>query len=418
MTNGTRPDPYRLIADALASGDPDPELLAAYAEDPASLDAAERTRIERALTADPGLAAELAVLRRFDASAVSGPVDARRTPAPRRRALRRTAIGAFLTAAAAALLVVYLADDRGANPEERARPSLPSQASADAAADRAPEVARNEVARDVEPLREAPAREETAQLDVVAPKSEAPRTAQTVRAPESAADSAAPPAVDEERLILAMATPTYARPPGERVVFRPVQVFRDQPRPRMVALAPEHVTWTSVASPELFWAISRVSEGEAIELEIAAIDQPPLYRAELPLPARAGVQRFELAELGVELPADVDLTWTVTLIRSRTEAAENPTAQGWLRRVTAPAALGRALEAAPLPQRPGLYAQAGYWHEALGAALALKDRYPQSPEAARVLESLIDQIGLEAERADPELGPMLFPSHAVLQKRD
>jgi hypothetical protein len=183
----------------------------------------------------------------------------------------------------------------------------------------------------------------------------------------------------------------------------------------VVALAPEHVTWTGVASPELFWGISRVSEGEAIELEIAEIGQLPLYRTELPLPARPGVQRFELAELGVELPADVDLTWTVTLIRSRSEAAENPTAQGWLRRVAAPVSLGQKLAAAPRPERPGLYAQAGYWHEALSAAVDLKERHPQSREAARMLETLIDQIGLDAERADPELGPMLFPSSAVLQ---
>jgi hypothetical protein len=130
MTNGTRPDPYRLIADALASGSPSPELLAAYAEDPASLDAAERAQIERALATDPGLVAELEVLRRFDAGVLLGSEDG--ALAARPPVLRRRTLAVFLSAAAA-VLVVYLASERGGNLEETARPSIQRQASAEPA---------------------------------------------------------------------------------------------------------------------------------------------------------------------------------------------------------------------------------------------------------------------------------------------
>jgi hypothetical protein len=203
--------------------------------------------------------------------------------------------------------------------------------------------------------------------------------------------------VDEEAILVAMAVPRYVPPAGDREVFRPVQVFRDRSRPRLVALSPEHITTTPEPSPQLFWTISSVAEGEAIEFEIGPIGESPLHRLELPLPGRPGLQRLSLETLGITLPLDADLTWTVTLIRSRSDAAENPTGQGWLRRIERTPELGAVLETAALPERVRRCAEAGLWNEALAGAVQLEERYTDSAAAKALLDGLLRQGSVELE---------------------
>ena len=93
--------------------------------------------------------------------------------------------------------------------------------------------------------------------------------------------------------------------------------------------------------------------------------------------AAPGVQEIELATYAVELRAEVEYEWTVTLVADPAKRSADLITAGWIERVAAPAGLDAS--------DPAALAAQGLWYDA----------FARAPEALR--QAMLRDAGLAAQ---------------------
>ncbi len=417
MTSQEHEGLARLHADMVEDALPPAELLARYAEDPNGLSPEERSRVEEAMRRSPVVVDELDTLRGFDFGTLNADLKEERGA---EGAISRI-LGALRgrpqlwAAAAAVALLVWLAlprlsDGPGTSPEstpriaEQPAPPMPSEErepaplperqgpapapeepllaevpeaveGPPAAPEAAPKPAPRQVAQQPEPKTESPAEPEA--MPAMEPEPPLPETAQ-------------------DEMLLAMAMPSYRPAYGTGLPGLSSWTTRStEPDGVKITLAsPDHVVRTSSARPPLYFLLDAVPEAGTFYLTIVdADDEPIVLDRALAAPEHSGLQRIDLAMLGVSLPEDRALRWSVAL-RIDEDAPPSTFDFGWIK--VAPLGGVSALDARPIQDRIALYAEAGCFHEALDSALQTRARYPDDPRAERAVRSLLAQAGLEA----------------------
>ncbi|MEZ4334126.1 MAG: DUF928 domain-containing protein [Myxococcota bacterium] len=438
MTEGEEAALRRLMQDVEESDWPAPELLARYATDPNRLSEAEKQTVERALAASRTVGDELATLRGFD----FGALDADRHPA--RTAAGRLApagdggggegaggLAAWLNAwlarppvwvGAAALLALALwlaASDESplrsgvadSMPQlaRRNEPPAPRGSAPGTAGTELPGPdgrAADEPMKSSEPTT-AIVQAEPTRTPTPTPEStpeSTPKDASRIAARDAdagpdmptAGKRATPPEAKPE-LLLAMAMPDYhpaygvdARESGEWIVRGATSEA-----PRVTVLAPDHVARACNAQPALHWSLDRLPATGTFFLTIVdERDEPVVLDRALAQPTRAGIQRVDLAGLGIRLPAARTLRWSIAL-RADEAAAPEAFDFGWLRVDPPDASAEQALAARSDADRSAAYAELGCYSEALDAALAIRARRPDEATPHRAVERLADQAGLD-----------------------
>jgi hypothetical protein len=164
--------------------------------------------------------------------------------------------------------------------------------------------------------------------------------------------------------------------------------------PSLFTLVPNHVGRTIARQPSLFWYVEALPEPD-IEIVFTLIDDEgidPLIETRLERPARAGIQRIDLAAFDASLEAGREYEWSVALIVNREQRTQDIITAGWIDRVEAPGGL------VPTSGAPSAraYAEHGLWYDALAAATDGVKAAPGDPEARRVRDALLLQVGLGA----------------------
>jgi hypothetical protein len=412
-----------LLADVLSEGQPDAGLLVRYAEDPGSLTPDERQAVEQHLARSPLYADQLKVVRGFDSVAVAA--EARR-PEVRARAKRGAWLESLLAAirrrfevspalawapvAAVAALLLFLLyptlfQTGSLVPSERE----PSAVGGVPGPSR--QVAQRPAPEPEVPAHEAPGAAGEAPREAVRPLEAAPRAPEPVAAPAPSPlmlaerPEAKPPA--PEPIVLAMATPTYRAPGGATARLRPGIAPRGATlMPALAALPPEHVGRTRSEQPSLYWYLAALPEsGAELEFTIADQDSPdPLIRTGLPVPPRPGLQRIRLSDHGVKLPPAVEYRWAVALRVDPGRPSRDVVALGWIERAEPPASVAAELGRAGPAGIPLIYAESGFWYDALSSLSDLIDRYPENDSLQRARTELLRQAGLESTAQELERG--------------
>jgi hypothetical protein len=370
MSDATgNPGEDQLLDDLLLGDAPDPEWMVRYADDPDRLGAEERAAVEAYLASSPQARDEVAVLRRFAATASGRPL--RRAPPVRGRGLR---VAIPLAAAAAAIVAaLFLATGR----------RNPPGTEPDAQVARAPEP----------PATETPAPEPApaAAPEVRAPAPPAPQAAPAPAGsspPAPVPEGVAPAPPPDEPIYVALAEAEYVPPwdlePRERM---PGEVRGEGTAPVLTGLAPDHVAQTAAARPLLLWHASRVPDTGEWLLYVAdseAID--PLIQRPLPRPERAGVQRIEL---DVDLEPGREYQWSVAWRPDPRNPAADVLAQGWVRRIPVSDELRVQLASVPENEHAALYARAGFWYDAVAEVDLAHRRFPAEDGPRRALARLL-----------------------------
>jgi len=142
--------------------------------------------------------------------------------------------------------------------------------------------------------------------------------------------------------------------------------------------------WTSQKAPTLFWHVDELpAESTTFSLTLAGPSGTLEYA--LAPPSRSGVQRTELAELGIELAPDVVYVWYLAMIPDALERSRDRVATGYLAHVVAPE-----------DHEMGIYelARKGYWYDALAATF--EEGLP-AREASALRKQLLAQGGVEVQ---------------------
>ena len=164
--------------------------------------------------------------------------------------------------------------------------------------------------------------------------------------------------------------------------------------PTLVALTPEQTALTAMRSPTVYWYTSEVAPWP-VELTVTEPRaETPLLVRRLPTPVSAGIQRISLEELGGQLEPDRDYRWYIALVRDDGRRSRDVLAYGGVRWEMPPADLLTVVERASPGDVPAHYATAGYWYEALDAAIRLAESGPYRTGAVAARDSLLAQVGL------------------------
>jgi hypothetical protein len=145
--------------------------------------------------------------------------------------------------------------------------------------------------------------------------------------------------------------------------------------------------------PTFFWYLSADS---AVPVRFVLVDRQAtktLFEQTFAAP-KAGLMQVTLPEHLPELMSGRQYSWSITLICNPSRPAENVFAQGHIQRVSVPANLAQQLSAATSDlERSRLYAQQGFWYDALAA---MANAYKANPDNALVREeslSLLERMG-------------------------
>ena len=162
----------------------------------------------------------------------------------------------------------------------------------------------------------------------------------------------------------------------------------------LAVLAPDHAGLSSVASPKLYWFLSRpIASGfEVSVIEDGAADAV-LDRA-IPTPANAGIQVIDLETLGVRLQPDKEYRWFVSAIANPNARSGDFVASGKVIWQALPADLAASLGAAVGTTRTARYAASGYWYDAYAQLRAAREKDPASASLRDAEIDLLGQVGL------------------------
>jgi hypothetical protein len=159
-------------------------------------------------------------------------------------------------------------------------------------------------------------------------------------------------------------------------------------------LAPAETGLTSHPQPVLYWYISTATTSP---IEFTVTDSAatqPLLETRLQPPAVPGIQRIRLADHGVRLAPGVAYRWFVAVVPDAGRRSRDLLAGGAIELVELPAAARTALSSAPPGQQPAIYAEAGFWYDAVAAVSELIEGSPANATLKAHRASLMTQVGL------------------------
>ncbi len=162
-------------------------------------------------------------------------------------------------------------------------------------------------------------------------------------------------------------------------------------------LAPEHIGFSADPQPTLFWYASRAIDVPVeFTLNIPGVAEPV---AELRLrgPFAPGFHRVDTKALGVTLNPGVDYEWFIAVVFDEAQRSSDVAAGAGIRYVVADAAVSGSLNGKSSVPAAAVFAEAGYWYDALTAL-----EQPGDTEASAQRAELLRQVGLtQAAAAAP-----------------
>lgn len=345
------------------------EELLALSTSPEQLRREQRERVELHLTSCAPCRTELAVLARFDFSALEVAATA---PRPRARLLLAAAIAGLLAVPAVLLWWALSAEEtRVAHVEPELRPpAAPSEVRPPPAPAPVPTPAP------------APAPAPSA----IAKPPPAPPAPAAEKPP---APAPAPPRPLQIAALIPSEAPLYASPGGGSVRIGGASRSAGN-GPALEALAPETIGRTLRESPTLYFFLP---EATALSVEVSIVDPngvDPLFEATLPGPLAAGFHTLPLAERGVRLAPGVNYQWFVAVVVDPARRARDLVSGGSIR---------YAPEAAPQPagapeQRAHAYAAAGLWYDAFDQLSTWLAAEPNAAILHAHRAALLEQVDL------------------------
>lgn len=189
-------------------------------------------------------------------------------------------------------------------------------------------------------------------------------------------------------------SPEYKPPPrgapGGRVGGASRGTYKPAaPLPTIELLAPsDHTGLTASPAPDLYFYVS----GPVLwptQFTISAPGQPaPVIEVNIPPPSTAGVYGLRLADYRVRLEPGIVYTWSVSTILDPNTRSRDIVASATLLLGAPDPAVENAVRTATPARRAALYAQAGFWYDAVAAA----ESEPFDRHAA--LAALMNEVGL------------------------
>jgi hypothetical protein len=163
-------------------------------------------------------------------------------------------------------------------------------------------------------------------------------------------------------------------------------------------LAPDHSGLTTHEQPSLYWVISNPT---VLAVEVTLMDPraaEPLLETRIPGPIQAGLHRVRLNDYGVKLEPGVPYRWYVAVIPDAGRRSKDILAGGIIERVEPAADLQERLARGRPEELASIYAEAGFWYDALAASSEAIEHSPGEEGLRQQRAALLSQVGLPVPR--------------------
>jgi hypothetical protein len=161
-------------------------------------------------------------------------------------------------------------------------------------------------------------------------------------------------------------------------------------------LAPDDTGLTTQEQPSLFWYQSKPADAK-FELTLLQENKvKPLVQVTIERSVKAGIQRLKLADHGARLVPGVEYQWVVALITDPDNRSTDLVASGVIKRVEPADELKDRVRQATPSSLPGVYAEAGYWYDALAALSDQIETHPNDTGLKSIRADLLQQVGLKS----------------------
>lgn len=353
-----------LLGDVYNASDITPEQLLQYLENPDSLSGEEKQAIADQLETSPALADELRVLENFSldntetfATAVANKVESDKKPlfASLTNKLFATPwlpAGAMAIAVAVVSITVFKNDDNPAVP--RVVEKTPVKPIEPVKKNQAPLVAESNLPENKEPIRTTPDKTE---------KNNTPIKRKPIMLAALDLHYQSPYKLDND---------TVVRGNNNITLLAPALANTTSTYPKLYWL-----TDTTIATGELLFELINENSGEII------------LSTTLIKPKKAGRQKIDLLDYNIRLDNNAIYEWTITWERD----ANNPNLDQFASaKIKYQPSLTPKLYNVSDKERAKLYAQNGYWYEALHESIKLKERYPDNEHASKDYNTLLNYL--------------------------
>lgn len=174
-----------------------------------------------------------------------------------------------------------------------------------------------------------------------------------------------------------------------------LHVFALSPLNDPINQAGPHMGLTSQEQPTIFWYISGPTE-DYVELTINDDESyDPLLEVRVPSPTQPGFQKVNLAEYDFHLQPGKKYMWSIALVPDMDHRSRDVITFGGIVRKPLSQKLANEINKAKLLNATILYAEAGYWYDALTQISHGMNNTPNIEEFRLLRHSLLEQGGFD-----------------------
>ncbi|MEW6492878.1 MAG: DUF928 domain-containing protein [Cyanobacteriota bacterium] len=184
----------------------------------------------------------------------------------------------------------------------------------------------------------------------------------------------------------------------------------------LTALIPQNnIGLTVSAHPTFFFYVPQSSNAQLVEFVLRDENDQLVYEKQLRTNGPSGIVSFSLPEAIASEPLKVNQKyhWYFSMICNPQNRAHDVSVDGWVQRVEPTPTLTRELEAVTLPERAALYAEAGFWHDALTTLAQLRYSRPYDWALAAQWAQLLQSVGLDELAQEPLVNSLVSAQQQV-----
>lgn len=172
----------------------------------------------------------------------------------------------------------------------------------------------------------------------------------------------------------------------------------------LTALSPTTYVGLTTRDRPTVWVFLPPTIAQTAELSLFDAQGRGIYQTIVPLSSTNPLMRFAFPATAPALSSQQPYYWTVALICNQNQRTDDWIIGGWIRQQLPDPQLQRQLATAKGIDQVKLYAEAGFWYDALETLLQFQQAYPHDAALGSTWANLLQSIGL------PHLTQMPSPS--------
>lgn len=170
----------------------------------------------------------------------------------------------------------------------------------------------------------------------------------------------------------------------------------------VAVITPPHTAYTAQAQPALLWYLSKAVTTRFEFALISDADIQPMVDSMLNESMSPGIHRLSLSEFGVTLEPGKPYQWSVALVLDPDQRSSDILSSGRIRYEKTSRELEKRLQQSTPEQAVRIYAEAGYWYDAIATLSELIERNPEDTSLVKQRIALLQQAELPVVSASEQ----------------